>query len=56
MEQKTGIRSLCDEFFRGYWAEIKLSCPEFRPISTYEHGSTTKRLPCEGHASESPGS
>ena len=36
MEQKTGIRSLYDEFFRGYGAEIRLFCPDFRPNSTYK--------------------
>jgi hypothetical protein len=36
MEQQTGIRSLYDEFFRGYGAEIRLSSPEFRPNSTYK--------------------
>jgi hypothetical protein len=36
MEQKSGIRSLYDEFFRGYGAEIGLPCPEFRQNSTYK--------------------
>jgi len=36
MEQKTGIESLYDEFFRGYGAEIRLSRPNFRPNSTYK--------------------
>jgi hypothetical protein len=36
MDQKTGIRSLYDEFFRAYGAEIRLFCPEFRPNSTYK--------------------
>jgi hypothetical protein len=36
MEQETGVRSLCDEFFRGYGAEIGLFCPDFRPNSTYK--------------------
>ena len=40
MEQKTGIRSLYDEFFRGYGAEIRLVCPDFRPNSTYKRTST----------------
>ena len=42
MDQKTGIRSLYDEFSRGYGAEICLSCPDFRPNSTYKQSSTTK--------------
>ena len=36
MEQKTGIRSLYDEFFRGYGAEMRLICPDVRPNSTYK--------------------
>ena len=36
MDQKTGIGSLYDEFFRGYGAEIRLFCPDFRPNSTYK--------------------
>jgi hypothetical protein len=43
MEQKTGIRSLYDEFFRGYRAEIGLYCPDFRPNSTYKSTSTISR-------------
>jgi hypothetical protein len=31
MDQETGIRSLYDEFFRGYEPEIRLICPDFRP-------------------------
>ena len=36
MEQKTGIRSLYDEFFQGYGAEVRLICLGFRPNSTYK--------------------
>ena len=36
MDQETGIRSLYAEFFRGYGAEIRLFCPDFRPNSTYK--------------------
>jgi hypothetical protein len=36
MEQKTGVSSLYDEFFRGYVPEIRLSGPAFRPNSTYK--------------------
>ena len=43
MEQKTGIRSLYDELFQGYGAEIRLFCPDVRPHSTYKHTSTTMR-------------
>ena len=43
MDQKTGIRSLYDEFFRGYGAEIRLFCPDFRPNSTYKQSSTTSQ-------------
>ncbi len=45
MDQKTGIGSLYDEFFRGYGAEIRLFCPESRPNSTYKLTSTL----CGGH-------
>jgi hypothetical protein len=45
MDQKTGIRSLCDEFFRGYRAEIRLPCPEFRPNSTHKRTLCTQCLP-----------
>jgi hypothetical protein len=31
MEQKTGIRSLYDEFFQDYEAEIRLDCPDSAP-------------------------
>jgi hypothetical protein len=44
MEQKTGIGSLYAEFFRGYGAEIRLSCPDPRPNSTYKRTSTLKSL------------
>ena len=37
--------SFCDEFFRGYGAENRLSCPDFRPNSTYNPNSTPKGLP-----------
>jgi hypothetical protein len=40
MDQKTGIRSLYVEFFRGYEAEIGLSCPAFRPNSAYKRTCT----------------
>ena len=40
MEQETGIRSLYDEFFRGYEAENSLTCHDFRPNSTYKQDST----------------
>ena len=43
MDQKTGIRSLYDEFFRGYGAEIRLFCPDFRPNSTYKPTSASGR-------------
>jgi hypothetical protein len=36
MEQKTGVSSLCAEFFQGYRVEIRLFCPAFRPNSTYK--------------------
>jgi len=36
MDQETGIRSLYDEFFRGYGAEIRLFCSASRPNSTYK--------------------
>ena len=36
MDQKTGIGSLYDEFFRGYGAEISLFCPEFASNSTHK--------------------
>ena len=36
MDQETGIGSLYAEFFRGYGAEIRLICPDFRPNSTYK--------------------
>jgi hypothetical protein len=36
MDQETGISWLYDEFFRGYGAEIRLFCPDFRPKSTYK--------------------
>src|ERR1700722_158075 len=36
---ETGIRSLYVEFFRDYVAEIRLSCPEFCPNSTYKRNS-----------------
>jgi hypothetical protein len=45
MEQETGIGSIYDEFSRGYGAEIRLFCPDFRPNSTYKPTSTTKGLP-----------
>jgi hypothetical protein len=45
MEQKTGIRSLYDECFQVYEAEIRLYCPEFRSNSTYKPTSTTKEVP-----------
>ncbi len=45
MEQKTGIRSLYDEFFRVYGAELRLFCPDFCPNSTYKPTSTTKEGP-----------
>jgi hypothetical protein len=35
MEQKTGIRPLYAEFFRGYGARIGLFSPEFHLNSTY---------------------
>src|SRR4051812_32957682 len=44
MDQKIGIGTLYDEFFRGYGAEIRLSCPSFRPNSTYNPPSTTSRF------------
>jgi hypothetical protein len=40
MEQRTGIGSLSDEFFRAYGIEIGRSCPDFRPDSTYKPTST----------------
>jgi hypothetical protein len=40
MEQKTGVRSLYDEFFRGYGAGIGPSCLGYRPNSTYNPTST----------------
>jgi hypothetical protein len=40
MDQKTGIRSLYDEFLRDYGAEIRLLGPNFRPNSTYKPSST----------------
>ena len=45
MEQKTGIRSLYDEFFRSYGAEISPFGPESRSNWTYKPTSTTKGLP-----------
>jgi hypothetical protein len=42
MDQETGIGSLYDEFVRGYGAEIRLSCPDFRPNLTYKQTSTTR--------------
>ncbi len=39
MEQKTGIRSLYDEFFRGYGAEIRPFAPNFCSNSTYKRDS-----------------
>jgi hypothetical protein len=36
MEQETGISSSYGEFFRGYRAESRLSCPDFRPNSAYK--------------------
>ncbi len=36
MEQNPGIRTLYDEFFQGYGAEITLIGPDFRPNSTYK--------------------
>jgi hypothetical protein len=36
MDQKTGIRSLYDDFFRCYGAKIRLSWPAFRPNSTHK--------------------
>jgi hypothetical protein len=36
MDQKTGIRSLYDEFFQGYGAEISLFCLELLSNSTYK--------------------
>jgi hypothetical protein len=44
MERKTGIGSLYDEFFRGYGAEIRPICPDFRLTSTYKHISATSWL------------
>jgi hypothetical protein len=40
MEQKTGVRSLYAEFFRGYGAEIRPFSFEFRPNWTYKWTST----------------
>src|SRR5262245_41170968 len=45
MEQETGIGPLYAAFFRGYWARIRLVCPDFRPNSTYKQSSTSKALP-----------
>jgi hypothetical protein len=36
MDQKTRIRSLYAEFFRGYGAAIRVFSPEFRTNSTYK--------------------
>ena len=36
MDQETGISWLYDEFFRGYGAEIRLFCPDFRLNSAYK--------------------
>jgi hypothetical protein len=41
MDQETGISSLYDEFPRGYGAEIRRFCPDFRPNSTYKPTSAT---------------
>jgi hypothetical protein len=43
MDQDTGIGSLYAEFFWGYGAEIRRSCPSFRPNSTYKSISATTR-------------
>jgi hypothetical protein len=51
MEQKTGIRSLYDEFFRGYGAGIGLFCPEFGPNSAYKRSSTLSSRPYFRHQS-----
>jgi hypothetical protein len=45
MEQETGIRSLYDEFFRDYGAEISLFFPASRSNSTYKPSSTTRMEP-----------
>ena len=42
MDQETGIRSLYDEFFQGYGAEIRLFRTDFRPNSTYKRSSTIR--------------
>ena len=44
MEQKTGIRSLYDEFFRGYGAEIGLLRLDVRPDSTYKPTYTRSEI------------
>jgi hypothetical protein len=36
LDEKTGIGSIYDDFFRGHGPEIRLVCPEFRPNSTYK--------------------
>ena len=51
MEQKTGIRSLYDEFFQGYKAEIRLFCPASRPNSTYKPAYTLFSGPDLSHQS-----
>ena len=45
MDQETGIGWLCDEFFRGNGAEVRLVCSDFCPNSTYKPTSTL----CGGH-------
>jgi hypothetical protein len=50
MDQKTGIGSLYDEFSRGYGAEIRLFCRDFRLTSTYKPTSTL----CGRHRPISP--
>ena len=49
MEQETGIRSLYDEFFRGDGAEIRLSCPDFRPNWTYKSSYILGHRTAIGH-------
>jgi hypothetical protein len=43
MDQKTGISWLYDEAFRGYGAEIRLYCPDFRFNSAYKPTSRKGR-------------
>ena len=45
MEQKTGIRSLYDEFYRGYGVEIRLFCLKFLSNSMCKRASTTGSKP-----------